>query len=220
MATIEFDLLEIPHAADAPAEGYYPVTVSQNKIDEDRICAQAEQSTTLHAADVKATLSFLSRYFAECLACGDRVELPGFGSFALRIGSDKPITDIDDKQIARNLKIRGIYFTPKKELLQAMCDDMHFHRTDARHHTVPNLTDEEVVSRIQAFLATDHSSLLTRAKIQFLTGYSKPRTLRNLKGWIERGLLIKLGNPRSPYYRLAPEFDVEQVAEETLESAQ
>lgn len=214
MAIIEFELFNLPHAADTPVEGYYPVVVSQNKIDENTICEQAEKSTTLHAADVKAVLSFLVRYIVERLACGDRVELPDFGTFGLRIGSDKPITDCDNLQIARNLKIRGINFTPKMDLILAIGNDLHFRRADAQHRTTPKLADEELVKRIQAFLATGHSPLFTRADIQFLTGYSKTRALRNLKDWIERGILIKFGSPRSPYYCLAPEFTEEQQADD------
>lgn len=214
MATIEFDLFELPHAADTPAEGYYPVVVSQNKIDEDKICEQAEKTTTLHEADVKAALSFLVRYIAERLACGDRVELPDFGCFGLRIGSDTPITDVEDKQIARNLTLRGISFIPKRELLETIKLDLHFRRAEVLHRTLPNLTDEELVNRIQAFLANGHSPFFTRAEIQSVTGYSRTRTFRKLKDWVERGILIRIGSPRAPYYCLAPEFAEEQQADD------
>lgn len=212
MPTIPFDLFELPHAGDTP-DGYYPVVVTQNKIDLDKICEEAEKSTTLHAADVKAALSFLAAYVTERLLCGDRVELPELGMLGLRIGSDKPITDSDDNQIARNLKIRGISFTPKKELVLAMNNDLHFHRVSVKHRNISNLTDEEVAQRIRALLATGHAPLLTRANIQSVTGYSKPRTCRNLPGWIERGLFIKLGTPHAPYYQLAPEFASEPEAD-------
>ena len=92
-----------------PADGYYPVVVTQDRAGLDKICKAAEKSTTLHVADVKAVLSFLARYVTERLLCGDRVELPEIGSLELRIGSDTPITDSADTQIARNLKVRGVW---------------------------------------------------------------------------------------------------------------
>ena len=92
-----------------PADGYYPVVVTQDRVGLDKICKAAEKSTTLHVADVKAVLSFLARYVTERLLCGDRVDLPEIGSLELRIGSDTPITDSADTQIARNLKVRGVW---------------------------------------------------------------------------------------------------------------
>ena len=71
------------------------------------------------------------------------------------------------------------------------------------------MTDDELVGRLQAYILAGHQTDLLRADIQKATGYSKTRTNTNLSGWIERGLLIKLGIPRAPYYRLAPEFSVE-----------
>ena len=105
--------------------------------------------------------------------------------------------------------MRGITFTPKKELMQTISQDIHFHRAKNIHQTAPALTDDELVSRLQAYILAGHKTDLLRADIQKATGYSKTRTNTNLPGWIERGLLIKLGIPRAPYYRLAPEFSVE-----------
>ena len=212
MPIIQFDLFELPHDSATSAEGYFPVVAEQQKVNENDICKHAEKSTTLNEADIKATLSMLARYFAEHIANGDRVELPGIGSFILRIGSDEPILDRNDLQIARSLKIRGITFTPKKELLQTLGKDVQFHRVKSLHQTIPALTDEELVSCLQAYIRSGQEPLLSRAAIQTAIGYTKSRTIRNLPRWIERGLLIQLGNPRAPYYRLAPEFDVEQVA--------
>lgn len=209
MPTIEFDFYEAPHAANSSAERYFPVVVERNKVTEHHICEYAMASTTLNEADIKAAFSMLAQYLADRLANGDRVELPGIGSLVLRIGSDEPITDCDDKQIARNLTVRGITFTPKKELMQTISQDIHFHRAKNIHQTAPALTDDELVSRLQAYILAGHEPVLSRADIQNATGYTRTRTNTNLPGWIERGLLIKLGIPRAPYYRLAPESAVE-----------
>lgn len=209
MPTIEYDLYELPHAANSSADGFYPVVAYSNKVTESDICEYAEKSTTLNAADIKATFSMLARYLIERLANGDRVELPGIGCLELRIGSDEPITDCDDKQVARNIKVRTIGFIPKREMVQAIVSDIHFHRVKRPHKTVPALTDAELVSRLQAYILQGHNPLLTRAVIQHLTGYTKSRTNNNIPGWIERGLLIKQGTARAPYYRLAPEYAVE-----------
>ena len=80
------------------------------------------------------------------------------------------------------------------------------------HQTHPALTDEELVSRLQAFISSDNDSFLTRAAIQVAIGYSKQRTLNSLSGWIERGILIKKGTPHAPYYQLALDFASEPEA--------
>ena len=209
MSVVKFNLFELPHASNVSAAGYFPVVAEQTKVNEDDICAYAEKSTTLTEADIKATFSMLARYLVEHLANGDRIELPGIGSLVLRLGSDEPILNRDDKNLSRSLKVRGISFTPKKELLQAIETDVHFHRVASLHQTIPTLTDEDLVNRLQAYIRSGNESLLTRAAIQAATGYTKSRTLRSLPGWIERGLLIKLGTARAPFYRLAPEYAVE-----------
>lgn len=214
MPIIEYDLYEMPHAAKGSAESFYPVVVERNKVNENDICEYAEKSTTLNAADIKATFSMFAQYVFEHLANGDRVELPGIGSLILRIGSDEPITDCDDKQLARNLKVRSIGFTPKRDLIRAIAKDAHFHRAKSLHKTIPALTDEELVSRLQAFVRLGNEPMFTRAIIQNVIGYTKARTIKSLKDWIERGILIKFGSPRSPYYRLAPEFAEEQQADD------
>lgn len=216
MPIIEYDLYELPHAADSSAEAYFPVVVEHNKFNEKDICEYAEKSTTLNEADIKATFSMLAQYLTERLSCGDRVELPGIGSFVLRIGSDEPITDCDDKQISRMLRIRGITFTPKRELIHSIENDAHFHRAKNLHQTTPALTDEELVSRLQAFIRSGNDVFLTRATIQTAIGYTKSRIYKNLPGWIERGILIKKGTPHAPYYLLAPEYAVEPAATPSL----
>ena len=68
MSIIEYDLYELPHAANSAAKAYYPVVVEHNKVNEDDICEYAEKSSTLNAADIKATFSMLANYLAERLA--------------------------------------------------------------------------------------------------------------------------------------------------------
>ena len=65
---------------------------------------------------------------ARHLSQGDRVELPGIGTFSLRLGADGPIEYRDDKQLSRRLQIRGIRFLPKQELLAAVREEARFRR--------------------------------------------------------------------------------------------
>ena len=44
------------------------------------------------------------------------------------------------------------------------------------------------------------------------TGYSRSRAYRELPGLVRRGILIKMGTPHSPYYRLAPDHEADATS--------
>lgn len=219
MPIIEYDLREQPHASGEKAAGYYPVAVSHNKADERKLHADISHATTLTPSDLAAALSAVAEFVARHLSQGDRVELPGIGTFSLRLGADGPIEYRDDKQLSRRLQIRGIRFLPKQELLAAVREEARFRRSGNPSHSAAELSDADVASRLASRLSASKERLLTRADIQSALGYSKTRTLRSIPGWVERGLLEKLGTPHSPYYRLNPVNDDAEQQRQPVTSA-
>ena len=144
MPIIEYDLREQPHASGEKAAGYYPVAVSHNKADERKLHADISHATTLTPSDLAAALSAVAEFVARHLSQGDRVELPGIGTFSLRLGADGPIEYRDDKQLSRRLQIRGIRFLPKQELLAAVREEARFRRSGKPSLSAAELSDAEI----------------------------------------------------------------------------
>lgn len=201
--TIQFQLRETPHEVGTPAESYYPVLADPTLVNSEQLFADISHATTLTPADVIACLSALRDAMTYYLTQGKRVELQGIGTFAPTLRSNIPIHSIDDKQVARHLSVGGINYRPKKTFMDEFTD-IRFHRPRKSTLQTGKLTDEQIRQCLSNYLATN-SQLLTTRTICAATGYTKPRAHRELPGLVERGILIKLGTPRFPYYVLTPD---------------
>ena len=202
--TIQFQLRETPHEVGTPVESYYPVLADPTLVNSEQLFADISHATTLTPADVIACLSALRDAMIYYLTQGKRVELQGIGTFAPTLRSGIPIRSTDDKQTARHLSVGGIIYRPKKALMDEFTD-IQFHRPRKPIQQTGRLTDEQIRQCLSHYLATTNSQLLTTRTICAATGYTKPRAHRELPSLVERGILIKLGTPRFPYYVLAPD---------------
>lgn len=202
MSNITFELREIPHAPEEAVTGYFPAIVNAQHVSAEQVCAEIEEMCTVTSADVKAVLDALAYVIRTKLRSGARVEMAEIGSFAPAIASDEPITNTDDKQTARHLRINGIRFTPKRALTAAL-ENATFRRADASQTSAVQRTDEEVRKIVNAFFADHQGAMLTRAAFQKITGFRKTRALRCLQALTEEGFLSRCGQKNSPYYVLA-----------------
>lgn len=199
--TIEFQLRETPHEEGTPAVGYYPVVADPTLVTSKQLFADISHATTLTPADATACLSALRDSMIQYLAQGKRVELQGIGTLSLRLKSNVPILNSDDKQIARHLSVDGIVYRPKKEFLDEF-NGIQFRRTRKRTSRTGKLTDEQIIQSLRQYINNTKNPLLTTRTICEATGYSYARAYRELPGLVERGILEKCGMLRFLYYRL------------------
>ncbi len=206
MSTIHFDLRPIPHAADEKPKGYFPVVAEKRRTSVNSMLSMIEKGTSLSSADMKGVLEALSKYLCEHLAMGYRVDVPGLGTFSPSLVSDQPITQKNDTQTARHLRIGGISFIPKREVMAHLAG-VYFHRTQRPHYRCAMLSDDEAMKRIRKHLDATGKPILTRSAFQQLTGYSRPRTTHHLDHLVQQGLLVEGGNYRGKMYWLTDHAD-------------
>ena len=203
MKTIHFDLRPLPVDKNGVCRGYYPVAADQHRTDVNSMLSLIERQSTISSADMKGMFDALSSYLAEYLAMGYRVDVPGVGTFSPQIVSDEPIKK-KDQQTARHLRIGGIAFRPKKELMRKLAE-VDFHRTSRPHRTLGYLSDDVAMARIRDVLAAHERPMLTRNDFVRVTGYTRTRAANHLTRLVEQGLLVQGGSAHERLYWLAQE---------------
>lgn len=201
MNQIEFDLREIPHAAEESISGYYPVVAHPQKVTAKALYEMISRQCTLTSADIKAVLDAMAVAIGEGLSRGAGVEIPELGYFRPSLGCDIPITDTANMQTARHLFIDNVVFRPKASLKEKM-QDVTFVRTDGIGKKVNILSDEELLERIRQFFSTGKKLVMERSDFQLISGYRHTKALQTLRRLSESGLLIKQGSRSRPYYIL------------------
>lgn len=202
MGTIQFELREIPHAADEEATGYFPVVADTRRMRAETVYETIEQQCTLTAADIKAVLSALSYVITDALSQGKSIEVGEMGWFYPALGSDRDITDPDDKQIARHLSIEAIRFRPKKALMHKL-ENVQFRRTETADKAFVRLSNETLLTRIAEYVQATGKQVFDRSDFQKISGYARSTAIRALRDMTAAGLLIKEGRKNAPYYQLA-----------------
>ena len=201
MANITFRLQEIPHAASEQAQGYFAKIDKASHMSASQLCKAIEGRCTANRADIMAVVSALADVIGEQLVKGDCVEVPELGTFAPTIACNYPIKSLDDKQVARNLKLKGIRFRPKKKLM-AKLELATFRRSTEVEAQRTLLTEEFAMERINHFFNTTPDAVLDRAAFERITHANRMQALRMLKLLEEKGYIVKKGRNNAPYYVL------------------
>lgn len=201
MSTIRFQLQEAPHPKGEETKKYYPIVANGNKITAEQVCSMINGNCTITEADVWGVMISVAKVIADNISSGNRVELPGIGTFAPSIVSDEPIIDVNNRQIARNLRIDTIDFRPCKSLMKSM-EDVTFHRTDPLVVERISHTDQQLLECIRTLCATSPHHIFYRQQFQDELGCSCAKACSVLRQLTEKGLIVKLGKSNSPYYTL------------------
>ena len=204
MSTIKFRLKETPHAKGEEAKSYYPIVANEDKFTAEDLCRVINERCTVTEGDIWAVMMNMADVLTEKLANGTRVELPELGTFAPSIVSKEPITDLDDKLIARRLRIDTIDFTPRTALMKRL-HEVTFHRAEQMVKRRVNVTDEELMAHIQALCEASPTHSFERSDFQLKTGVSRTTACHLLRELTEKGVLLKQGRKNSPYYAMVKE---------------
>lgn len=199
MSTIHFDLRPIPNPVDKAFRGYFPVVAEQQRTTVSRMLETIEKRSTISSADMKGMFDALSSYLCENLCMGNRVDVPGLGTFSPQIVTDKPIMQKNDPQTANHLHVGGILFIPKKEVLRKL-QMVKFHRTPRPHRTREILSDEVTMSRVRDYLQRTNKPTFSRSEFQYLMGYTRTRVVEQLAHLVQQGLLVEGGHSRGRLY--------------------
>lgn len=201
MPTIKFKLQEVPHAKDEEAKSFYPIVANGGKLTADAFCELIHQRSTLTKSDIWAVMMDAAQVLAENLSNGTRVELPELGTFAPSVVSDEPIRDLEDKQIARHLRVDTIDFTPRTALMKSMLN-VSFHRADQMVKRRAVLTDQQLLESVEKLCAESVNHSFDCQDFQRILGIRRTKACTLLRELTEKGVLLKQGKRNSPYYTL------------------
>lgn len=201
MPIIQFNLQESPHAKDEEAKSYYPVVANSDKLTVQELCRLINERCTLTESDVLGVMMSAAHIIAENIARGSRVELPELGVFAPSIVSDEPITDVDNRQIARHLRVNTINFRPSASLMKQV-PDVTFRRVDKPVIRRVSQTEQQLLACIQKLCEALPLRAFDRQDFQEETGFSRTRACEVLRELTARGIIVKQGKQNSPYYTL------------------
>ena len=153
------------------------------------------QKCTLTAADVRAVLAALNTELYNALSNGYIVHLEGIGRFSLSL---KCAPDVNPEYVnASDISVKGIRFTPDKELSE-MFETVQFeHETDDSRHS-GNMELTEIIAKMDRYFA--ENQFMRRRDFEKLTGFNKSKAWRTLKVFVEDGTLKNVGTKEMPMY--------------------
>ena len=204
MPTIKFKLQEVPHPKSEEAKDFYPILASWDKLSAEDFTRLIHERCSLTEGDVMNVLINAANILSEKLSNGTRVEVPELGTFAPSIVSDEPIHDLDDKLIARRLRVDTLDFTPRTSLMYEM-RQVSFHRADQMVKRRAVLTDQQLMECVQALCVESPTHSFDRQTFQQKLGIRPTKACGLLRELTEKGVLLKQGKHNSPYYTLNKE---------------
>lgn len=199
LTEIKFDVLLANLQTKESKRHYYPVIDSPKTISTSTIARQITERCTTNASDIKAVLEAFAQVASEQLALGNTVELPEFGSLALRLKSKEPITDPDIRRLGDKIVIGGVLFRPSKSFIERIGKPF-FRRTQTPHTPYRKKSLEEVGELLREFFNASDERHLTRAQFDKLTGFSSTMSRQYLRQLTEQGYLHKIGMKNAPLY--------------------
>lgn len=198
---VKYDIYVTPSSSEEEVEPtYYAKVIPRGTVTTSQLAQLIERESTLTTGDVRMVLASLSYHLGESLLHGDRVHLEGLGFFQLSVTA--PVVKDPKKMRADYLQVKTINFLPEKRLKSAL-RKISFERTHTRRHS-PVYTDEEIILQLEDYFASHHYIL--RSDFERLFRFTKSMALKQLKGLVEKGVLIKGGTARFPVYERGREI--------------
>jgi len=169
---------------------YYPRVITNDTAKINDIVNLISERSCYSAPTVIGCLSALSEVLSETLKSGRKVQLPGIGYFGLSIESEKPVREMNARNI--RIKLKNVTYQPDAELRKSLADTEF--RCTAREIHIDMLTEEQWEELVTDFLK-DHSSITISDLVQ-LSKASRTSTWRHIKEWVIEGRIENVGTAR------------------------
>ena len=192
---IKFDLYTNPEKEGVTTSRLHAKVITNGVVTTRNLSESINQKCTLTAADVRAVLAALNTELYNALSNGYIVHLEGIGRFSLSL---KCAPDVNPEYVnASNISVKGIRFTPDKELSE-MFETVQFeHETDDSRHS-GNMELTEIIAKMDRYFA--ENQFMRRRDFEKLTGFNKSKAWRTLKVFVEDGTLKNVGTKEMPMY--------------------
>lgn len=192
---IKFDLYTNPEKEGVATSRLHAKVITNGVVTTRNLSESINQKCTLTAADVRAVLAALNTELYNALSNGYIVHLEGIGRFSLSL---KCAPDVNPEYVnASDISVKGIRFTPDKELSE-MFETVQFeHETDDSRHS-GNMELTEIIAKMDRYFA--ENQFMRRRDFEKLTGFNKSKAWRTLKVFVEDGTLKNVGTKEMPMY--------------------
>lgn len=192
---IKFDLYTNPEKEGVTTSRLHAKVITNGVVTTRNLSESINQKCTLTAADVRAVLAALNTELYNALSNGYIVHLEGIGRFSLSL---KCAPDVNPEYVnASDISVKGIRFTPDKELSE-MFETVQFeHEADDSRHS-GNMELTEIIAKMDRYFA--ENQFMRRRDFEKLTGFNKSKAWRTLKVFVKDGTLKNVGTKEMPMY--------------------
>lgn len=191
----EYDLIRRPNAkGDGELQPLYPRIVSKGTIKTKRLVREISEASSFTEGDLEGVLVALTEKISNYLIEGYHVELGKIGYFSSKLKA-RPV--MDKKEIRSN----SIYFDNinfRASMWFRRHSRGYVERATYGFRQSSNLPESTRRARMEKFLS-EHP-FMTREDYSSLTGLLKGKALRELRIWVEQGVLATMGRGSHKVY--------------------
>lgn len=196
---LKYDIYSIQNAEGSGKTRQYVRLVQNDAMTADELKATIQERCSLTKADVAAVLSELRDIAVQELSMGRRFYVPELGYFSLSLGLEMPENNPDKKITGKEVRLRGINFRPEASMQKQIERKIHFYRSEYSNRST-NYPEEKLWKKLLEYFESNRYITVKWMRSEFgLTRYMAQKWLSH---FVEKGLLLKDGTPRSPTYFL------------------
>lgn len=196
---LKYDVYTITNAEGSGEERKYVRLKQHEAMTASELEATIQQRCTLTKGDVAAVFTELHDIVVSEFSMGRRVYVPQLGYFSLAVNLEVPEDNPDKKITGKEVRLRGINFRPEAGLLQEIDRNVHFIRSEYTGRSNV-FTEKKLWTVLQEFFQENRYLTISLMRMKF--GLSRHMAQKWIDHFIDKGLLVKDGSPRSPIYFL------------------
>lgn len=196
---LKYDVYTITNAEGSGEERKYVRLKQHEAMTASELEATIQQRCTLTKGDVAAVFTELHDIVVSEFSMGRRVYVPKLGYFPLAVNLEVPEDNPDKKITGKEVRLRGINFRPEAGLLQEIDRNVHFIRSEYTGRSNV-FTEKKLWTVLQEFFQENRYLTISLMRMKF--GLSRHMAQKWIDHFIDKGLLVKDGSPRSPIYFL------------------
>ena len=196
---LKYDVYTITNADGSGEERKYVRLKQHEAMTASELEATIQQRCTLTKGDVAPVFTELHDIVVSEFSMGRRVYVPKLGYFSLAVNLEVPEDNPDKKITGKEVRLRGINFRPEAGLLQEIDRNVHFIRSEYTGRSNV-FTEKKLWTVLQEFFQENRYLTISLMRMKF--GLSRHMAQKWIDHFIDKGLLVKDGSPRSPIYFL------------------
>lgn len=194
-----YDLRENPNPnKDGKKQPLYPRIVSKGTIPSRELLEEISSGSTFNVGELEGALSALSERISFHLKNGYNVELGKLGYFSAKLKA-RPVMEKDEIRSA-SVEFDNVNFRASAWFKKHTRGTLE--RSNRGFQTSAKLSEEERKDMLEKYL--DENTYITRTDYTQLTGLLKNNAMKDLKEFVNQGLLVSSGHRNQMIFLRAP----------------